>query len=178
MQTVWILLRKKKRKVAFNILPPKCWRNTVWSWAGSTETYVNLLLLNASANSHGEDLWTPLSPTPTSHQHSLLPCVNASLISYPTPSATSPPIWHPLPYGERPNIQFTPLHILTTLTDADWSMHVINRDTDSSDNKVHQNITFKAFRTTTNEWVSCLVQPLNCVGCSFCLFCRSLALFS
>lgn len=134
VQTVWILLRGEK-KVAFNILPPKCCRNPVWSRAGNTDMYVNLLLLNASANSHGEDLWTPLSPTPTSHQHSLLPCVSASLISHPTPSATSTPIWHPLPHGERPNIQFTPLHILTTLTDADWSVHIINHDTDSFDYK-------------------------------------------
>lgn len=121
--TVWILLRERerKKKITFNILPPSCWRNTVWSWAADTDTYVNVLLLNASANSHGGDLWTPLSPTATSHQHSLLPCVSASLISHPTPSAASPPIWHWLPCGERPNMQFTPLHILTsflTLTGA------------------------------------------------------------
>lgn len=67
--TVWILLREKN--VAFNILAPRCWRNTVWSRAGDTDTHVNLLLLNASTNSHGEDLWTSLSPTATSHQHSL-----------------------------------------------------------------------------------------------------------
>lgn len=112
---------------------------------GDADTYVNLLLLSASANSHGGDLWTPLSPIATSHQRSLPPCVNASLISHPTPSAASPPIWHWWLCGERPNMQFTPLHILTTFADADWSTQVIKRDAGgSSHNKNRRTVTFKA----------------------------------
>lgn len=137
--------KREKKNVAFYILPLRRWRNAVWSWTDDADTYVNVVLLNAGANSRGGDLWTPLSPTATSHQHSLLPCVSASLISHPTPSAASPPIWHRSLCGERPNMQSTPLHILTTFTDADRNMQVINQDTGgSSYNKNHQTTTFKA----------------------------------
>lgn len=129
--TVWILLREKK-KIAFNILPPRCWRNTVWSRACDTDMYVNLLLLNVTANSHGEDLWTPLSPTATSHQRSLLPCVSASLISHHTPSAASPPIWHRSLCGDRPKHAIHASAHIDHFSDADWSMQVINRDTGST----------------------------------------------
>lgn len=62
-----------------------------------------------------------------------------SLISHPTPSAASLPIWHPLLSGERANMQFTPLHILTTFTDAGWSTELFNQDTDSSASSRTQN---------------------------------------
>lgn len=64
MLTAWILLREKKMHLTFF---PRGVEQTLSEAELDIQTYVNLLLLIASTNSHGEDLWTALSPTATSH---------------------------------------------------------------------------------------------------------------
>lgn len=82
-----------------------------------------------------------------------------SLISHPTPSAASPPIWHPLLSGERANMQFTPLHILTTFTDAGWSTELFNQDTDGSASSRTQN-----WRSTDKHFIKPVCVHFDCVG--------------
>lgn len=128
--TLWILLREKN---AFCILALEMLGKhfSMWSQTGVPDTYVNVLVFNDSANSHRADLWTSLSPTATSHQHSLLLCVNACLISHPTPSATSPPNLALVALrGQTKHAIHASAHI-DHFSDADWCMQVINWDAGS-----------------------------------------------